>query len=335
MSEEIKSIPVVELIEKYARLNKCQSQPDRNRLNKLIEFFNQWYPGLLTTDLKLETIEEMREMIIDKGYEKGGHRKYGHITVNKFMRCLKSVLIWGADRDYFRYEELNKLKFKNLKINDNHPGTEKKLPHRNLTPQERKALFKFLPPTYRDIGRLMIITGMRTGEVAQIQRKEVNFETCRYCPEHHKTAYCGKDRIIVLPPTAMTILEKYQDEPNYFFTPRGILCRRFGWDRNTPRGVNKRLDNCKNEHVAVASIDRAFQTAGDRAIKAGELDQSLSPYFLRHSAVTDWAIAGFSEKEIQELAGHTNIKTQRIYDHSSPTVLNIAAQKLIKLNRID
>ena len=321
------------LFEEYAKTHGYISQPDMCRVERLPEILTSWYPGLKSTDIDRHLVEEFRRRLISHGYDKGdSHFTYHRTTVNKYVATIKTVLKWAKGLYY--QPSMFESDIRDIKILRRGQSEAREPEKRRfLSYKEIEVIYSFLQQTYRDILVIQGLTGMRTGELTIMRWKDIDKKTepWRYFPAHHKTSHLGHIREIPIFPPLYSILKRYSREKNYIFNPRSILCERYGWAKNTPSGVNTRLDRC-NEHVSVASIDRAVHRACIKAIEANILDESWTPYFLRHHAITNWILLGLSQQEVAKLSGHHNIMTQQIYDHSTKMVIDRAAKKLMALS---
>lgn len=87
-------------------------------------------------------------------------------------------------------------------------------------------------------------------------------------------------------------------------------------DRNIPIApeVMKGL-----KHLPIGVGARALQISFKKALKKALNREDLTFHSLRHSGITHYiAVKGWSDLQVQRLAGHAKITTTQIYSHISP-----------------
>jgi integrase len=80
-----------------------------------------------------------------------------------------------------------------------------------------------LPTTMAEMIRLLLVTGMRVGELVIMRGCDIDMAgpIWLYRPSHHKTAHVGLERVIALGPKAQEIIRRYlkTDTQAYLFAP--------------------------------------------------------------------------------------------------------------------
>ena len=144
------------------------------------------------------------------------------------------------------------------------------------------AVLPHLSSTVADMVRLQSLTGMRPGEVCTLRPCDVHTDggICAYRPGSHKTQHHGRERAVVLGPSAQNIVAAYiigRDHDEFCFSPREAVQesrRRRSEARTTPincgnaRGTNRKHGRKKRQPGAcytATSYRRAIQRACDAA----------------------------------------------------------------------
>jgi integrase len=195
---------------------------------------------------------------------------------------------------------------------------------------------------------VQLLTGCRAEEVMNMRgcdlaRGEPNWE---YRPSWHKTAWRGKDRVIVVGPRAQAVLQEFieakTDPHAYLFDPRDVVenyhverARRRS-SRRTPsevarrkarpgRGHADRYDRRSYRQAVVRACDRAFPhpilsrirkkdlTTEQRAeLQDWRKQHRWSPMQLRHTAATTIR-SRFGLEASQVVLGHARADVTQIY----------------------
>ena len=198
-----------------------------------------------------------------------------------------------------------------------------------LTSEEVARVLGFMTGTEWLVCSLLYGSGMRLTECLQLRVKDVGFEYKEIVVRNGKGQ---KDRVTVLPDrlipplrdqldrvrtlfdadrkadrggvtTPYALRRKYPDAPTswawqYVFPARG-LCR----ERESGRWVR--------HHVHPRHLQRAMQSA----VRQSGLSQPASCHTLRHCFATHLLEAGQDIRTVQELLGHSDVKTTMIYTH--------------------
>jgi site-specific recombinase XerD len=195
--------------------------------------------------------------------------------------------------------------------------------------------------------RVQLLTGCRTAEVmvmrgCDLKPGEPNWE---YRPARHKTAWRGKDRVVIIGPKAQEILKTFlkADPHAYLFSPRDVVeahhaeRSRRRKSKPTPsevakraqhrpgRGHADRYDRRSYRQAVVRACDRAFPhpelsgispkelTADQRReLKEWRRQQSWSPLQLRHTTATTIR-SRYGLEASQVVLGHARCDTTQIY----------------------
>ena len=176
---------------------------------------------------------------------------------------------------------------------------------------------------------LLYGTGMRLLEGLRLRVKDIDFERRELTVREGKG---GKDRMTVLPENLVlplqdqlarakarhdrdleagfgrvwlpdALAEKYPGAP-----------RAWGWQWVFPgasRSLDPRTGAERRHHLNESSIQKAVAGAAKRA----GIVKPCSPHVLRHSFATHMLQAGYDIRTVQELLGHSDVKTTMIYTH--------------------
>lgn len=168
------------------------------------------------------------------------------------------------------------------------PKREKKLPV-VLTKTEIKHVFDSVNNSKHKLLLLMTYAaGLRVSEVIGLQWKDIDFEQHKI---HVKQAKGKKDRMVTLAFSLVTSLQQYRSVnsgTNYVFEGQ---VKGQPYSPNTARAILK------------------------KAISQTSIEKKASMHSLRHSFATHLLESGTDIRFIQEILGHSSIKTTTIYTH--------------------
>jgi integrase len=151
-----------------------------------------------------------------------------------------------------------------------------------------------LSPTIADMIRLLLLTGMRVGELVIMRAADLDMSgpIWLYRPLHHKTAHTGAERVIALGPRAQEIIRPYL-KPNteeYLFSPRDSLeqWRQRQRQERKSKVQPSQLNRAKARPTRKPG-DRYKPTVISHAIRVACLKHGLERWHthqLRHTAAT-------------------------------------------------
>ncbi len=198
-----------------------------------------------------------------------------------------------------------------------------------LTQSEVRSLLHELSGTMGLVASLLYGTGMRLLEGLRLRVKDVGFERRELIVRSGKG---GKDRVTVLPENLLLPLRDHltrvkvrhgQDlaeglgevwMPHALSEKYPSEARAWGWQWVFPSAqvsVDPRTGLVMRHHLNEASVQKAVTVAARRA----GIDKPCSPHVLRHSFATHMLQAGYDIRTVQELLGHSDVKTTMIYTH--------------------
>lgn len=145
--------------------------------------------------------------------------------------------------------------------------------------------------------RLLYVTGMRVGELCSLRWEDVNMEE-RTILVRGKG---GKHRIVLFDEETAAMLNRWR-----------LLCD------------SEFVFPGKKDHIR----ERTVQKKVKKYAKMAGIDKNVHPHTLRHSFGTHLLEEGADLRAIQELLGHSSVKTTELYTHVSREHLKKEYEKL-------
>ena len=198
-----------------------------------------------------------------------------------------------------------------------------------FTKGEISEIFKHLDGVPKLVCSLLYGSGLRLGEALRLRVKDVNFE---YKQIIVREAKGNKDRITTLPDKIIldlkaqinkTYIRHKKDLENGFGRTRLPFAlakkyinadKEFGWQYVFPskKFVKDEIsDLVYRFHLHESTIQKAIKTA----LKKAKIFKHASSHTFRHSFATHLLENGYDIRTIQELLGHSSVKTTMIYTH--------------------
>jgi integron integrase len=199
-----------------------------------------------------------------------------------------------------------------------------------LTREEVKTIIGILPYPYNLMAKILYGCGLRISECMNIRMQDINFDTGMLTVHRGKGE---KDRSIPLPKSIVSELNAHikrarnlymLDLKNGFdgvFMPYSFdkktktACKEFAWYWLFP-AKNLTFVEKSNEEKRYFMHETNFQKALKAASRQLAIPKRVSPHTLRHSYATHLLQAGYDIRTLQELLGHSDVRTTMIYTHT-------------------
>lgn len=174
-----------------------------------------------------------------------------------------------------------------------------------LTMEECARIFEqVINPKHKLLLLLGYGAGLRRSEIINLRWEDILFAEHKI---HIKQSKGKKDRMVMLPYSIVSYLEDYR-------RLHGVE----GWVFE---------GQYKGESLSAGTVQQVMRNA---VVKAG-LEKRASVHTLRHSFATHLLESGTDIRYIQQLLGHSSIKTTMVYTHISPKATRAIVSPLDRL----
>jgi integron integrase len=208
------------------------------------------------------------------------------------------------------------------------PSTPARIPV-VLTRDEVARLLVHVHPLHKAMIGLLYGSGLRLSECLRLQVKDVDFDRGLIIVREGKG---GMDRVVMLPNAVVASLKERLAYSRALWAhdrasdTAGVMLpdslatkyRRAGgswawhWVFPAPAlSLDPRTGSCRRHHLHEHTVGRALS----RAALHADLHKKVSTHTLRHSFATHLLDSGVDIRRIQELLGHTDVRTTMIYTH--------------------
>jgi integrase len=261
----------------------------------VLDFWKEHLGDAPLAQLRTSTIAQARDWLFRN--PSPPRKKYGFqkprqpATCNRYVAALSSVIQYGVEIGWCEHNPcrgLRRLKEDNARV-------------RRLNPEERVKLLEACQADtdLLHIVQLALLTGARRGELQNMRWKDVDLNEALLVFPHTKN---GDVRVIPLAPEAAGILKER-------FRNRTI--GPIDWVFPAPK--------CEGHADFTHRFLRAVRHSGV---------EDFHFHDLRHTAASEMASAGLSDRTIGEVLGHRTVQMVRRYSHLRPTDLREAVSVL-------
>jgi len=198
-----------------------------------------------------------------------------------------------------------------------------------FTKNEVRNIFNYLDGVPKLITSLLYGSGLRLGEALRLRVKDINFEQNQIIVREAKG---NKDRVTALPNKIITELKQHLNKvyllhksdlalgkgktilPYALAEKYPNADKEFHWQYVFP--ANK-FNKDKNSSLVYRfhTHESTIQKAIRKAIKKAKVLKMGSSHTFRHSFATHLLESGYDIRTIQDLLGHSSVKTTMIYTH--------------------
>ena len=208
-------------------------------------------------------------------------------------------------------------------------GSKKNIPT-VLTLNEIERLLAELPEQDALMACLHYGAGLRVSELVRLRIKDIDFERGKVIVRSSKG---NKDRVTLLPASLVPALKRHREIARKVYEEdrqagvAGVylpeaLARKYKhagerwewfwfWPATGLAEDPRARGTIRRHHV----LAKSYQQAVTKAARAANFDKRVTSHALRHSFATHLMESGTDLCRVQELLGHSNLETTRIYLH--------------------
>jgi integron integrase len=198
-----------------------------------------------------------------------------------------------------------------------------------LSNEEVLTLLSLLRQPYRLMILLAYGAGLRKMEIIRLRIKDLDFDRLSITVRQGKG---GKDRVTVMPQAAVAPLQQAVKRCEYLHQldvaegfpnvamPYALAKKypaeasRLHWKyvfAADSRSIDKRSGEERRHHLYPSTLERALRTA----VNDSGIAKRITCHTFRHTFATQLLERGYDIRTVQELLGHSDVKTTQIYTH--------------------
>jgi len=254
----------------------------------------QPYQDRLSEELEAQDIEKIKVDMIEAGYRAR--------TINIMVGTVKRLYNWAVSQsliDENPIEEVERV--------SKHVNAPENPPQKHLGIEKAQQCIEMCreSPPLGDMCELMLLTGMRVGEIVRISWDNIDLKEQMIRLARHKTSgHSDRPRTIPLSDRAIKILQKQADSESCL---QGVVFRGRSDQQLTVGALHCRLKRLRKKHPEL---------------------KDFSFHKLRHTCATYLARQKVPERVAQAILGHSSTLMTRYYTATDPDEMVDAVEKL-------
>lgn len=265
--------------ERYLQQVECDTSPKNlENSRRVVKHANKRFGNILLSKLEPHHLEEFKQKRLDEIRAKKGSSSVGKTTVNMDVRTLKRALEYAIDWGYLKDNPFRRVKS---------IRTEAKKPMAMSPEDFTTMLMEVEDLQLQKFYRVLVLTGMRRGELLYLTWENVDFDN-RTIHIESSAMYRvkgGAGRSLPITNEVEKILKSLERNDPYVF-------------------MDERAKPYHEDYIT-----KKFK----KAIRDAELDGRYHLHCLRHTFATWLAASGVPMVVIKELLGHAYLKTTEAY----------------------
>ena len=198
-----------------------------------------------------------------------------------------------------------------------------------LSKEEAREIISNMSGTYKLMTQILYGCGLRITECLRLRIKDIDFDN------HRVIIFDGKgggDRLTMLPDSVIPMLRSHIEQVRALHNKDtaagfGSVYMPYGLDKKYPAAhkqwiwqylfpasslyTDPQTGKTQRHHIHETALQKAIRAA----VKTSKVDKRVTPHTFRHSFATHLLQSGYDIRTVQELLGHKDAKTTKIYTH--------------------